>query len=159
MKIDHIIFENLLLFDIKLWVEKGIASLPDSFDRIMKIYELEKGDYENSVLPESVFIRLGWSNISKDTINSFWETFTCALVKLSKENTWTYSNASKGQCTESIYSFNNDFNIMYSAWNPKTKIWGRFLLSKRVFGTKFFLPRNIHKEKAEILLEEFPEFK
>lgn len=159
VKMDHIIFENLLLFDIKLWVEKGIASLPDSFDRIMKRYEFEKGDYENSVLAESAFIRLGWSSISKDIINSFWGTFTYALVKLSEENTWTYSDVSKGQCTDSVYSFDNDFNITYCAWNPKTKIWGEYPLSKKVFGTKYFLHGNIHQEKAQFLLEEFPEFK
>lgn len=133
MKMDYIIFENLLLFDIKLWVEKDIASLPDSFERIMKRYELGKGDYENSILAETAFIRLGWSNISKDIVNSFWGTFTCALVKLSKENTWTYSNVSYGQCTEPVYSFDNDFKIKYWAWISGSKPWRRLPMSKKIW--------------------------
>ncbi|WP_430788359.1 hypothetical protein VBD025_00750 [Virgibacillus flavescens] len=156
---NHIIFKNLLHFDIKLWVEKNIASLPNSFERIMKRYELGKGDYENSILADMVFSRLGWVNVSKDIKNSFWGTFTCALVKLSEENNWTYSSASRNKCTDSMYSFDNDYNIMYCSWNPDTERWGKFPLSKKKFGEKISSSKNIHQEKIPTLLKEFPEFR
>lgn len=158
MNENKIIFENFLLFDMKLWVEKTVAILPNSFHRIMKRYELGSGDYENSILAESAFIRLGWSNNSKDIINSFWGTFTCALVELSKENDWTYSDVSKGKCMDSLYAFDNDFNIMYCTWNPKKNSWGKFVFSKKKFGKKFFVKNNLHREKAEFLLDKYPEF-
>ncbi|MFZ3579518.1 hypothetical protein [Virgibacillus sp. DJP39] len=158
MKEDKVIFEKFLLFDIKLWVEETVASLSNPFHRIIKRYELGTGDYENSILAETAFIRLGWSNNSKDIINSFWGTFTCALVEQSKENSWTYSDVSKGQCTDSLYDFDNDFKITYCAWNPTTKLWGKFVFSKNKFGEKFFAENNLHREKAEFLLDKYPEF-
>jgi len=88
--------EEFFLMDLKKKAEFDISNQSNPFYRLMKRYYLEKGDYERSAISELAFTELGWQNnkndISKDIINSFWTTFTSALVFEAKANDWRAKN-------------------------------------------------------------------
>lgn len=67
---DDILY-NFFITDYKLIDRSNITGCNNSIERMLKRYSLRIGDYENNVLTEALFIRLGWSNRFKDTLLSF----------------------------------------------------------------------------------------
>ena len=65
------------LDDIKLI---DCISGKNAIDRIMRRYDLGRGDYENSKYVREKNQELGWTNYSRDIITPFWKTFCAALV-------------------------------------------------------------------------------
>lgn len=62
--------KKLFLLDIKK-IDDNLQQSENSINKTFQRYESKIGDYENNVLTEAVFIRLGWSNKYKDTIFFF----------------------------------------------------------------------------------------
>lgn len=72
--------KKLFLLDIKK-IDDNLQQSENSINKTLQRYESKIGDYENNVLTEAVFIRLGWSNKYKDTIFSF-RTLFCKIVEI-----------------------------------------------------------------------------
>lgn len=72
--------KKLFLLDIKK-IDDNLQQSENSIYKILQRYGSKIGDYENNVLTEAVFIRLGWSNKYKDTIFSF-RTLFCKIVEI-----------------------------------------------------------------------------
>lgn len=62
--------KELFLLDIKK-IDENLVQSENTIYKTLQRYSCNIGDYENSVLAEAIFIRLGWSNKYKDTIFSF----------------------------------------------------------------------------------------
>lgn len=72
--------KKLFLLDIKK-IDDNLQQSENSIYKTLQRYGSKIGDYENNVLTEAVFIRLGWSNKYKDTIFSF-RTLFCKIVEI-----------------------------------------------------------------------------
>lgn len=72
--------KKLFLLDIKK-IDDNLQQSENSINKTLQRYESKIGDYENNVLTEAVFIRLGWSNKYKDSIFSF-RTLFCKIVEI-----------------------------------------------------------------------------
>lgn len=112
--------KELLLLDIKK-IDENLEQSENSIYKTLKRYSCNIGDYENSVLTEAIFIRLGWSNKYKDTIFSF-RPFFCKIVDVySKNNPPKLNDGSIIQ-----YSFDNNilnYKIGEKTYSYKKEIW------------------------------------
>lgn len=149
--------EEFFLMDLKKKAEFDISNQSNPFYRLMKRYYLEKGDYERSAISELAFTELGWQNnkndISKDIINSFWTTFTSALVFEAKANDWRAKNG------DLFYTFDKINCLLYTVWNPDTKKYGSFNLTKEKYSEIVLDSEKIYKTHAEYILKKYPRFK
>lgn len=105
--------KELFLLDIKK-IDENLVQSENTIYKTLQRYSCNIGDYENSVLAEAIFIRLGWSNKYKDTIFSF-RPFFCKIVEI-------YSNENPPKLKDGSiikYSFNE--NVLKYKINKKEK--------------------------------------
>lgn len=79
--------KKLFFLDHKTIDDLNMSETENSVLQVLKRYSLKTGDYEQNLLTEAIFNRLGWSNKYKDTIFSF-RTIICNIFEVySKKNT------------------------------------------------------------------------
>lgn len=123
--------------------------------RIMKRYELVKGDYEYSEYAAKLFEKLNWESSTKDIITPFWRIFTAALVYYSSklelyEGKWRTDNV------RPTYIFNNNTICYRTEFNKRDGTKG-LPLSKKKIGTKYFEESTVHFEYVNAVALEFSE--
>lgn len=78
----EIFTENLFKMDYKVLHDELTEEIP--IIRLLQRYFLGIGDYENNILSEAIFIRLGWSNKYKDTIINAYFIYLSILSIISR---------------------------------------------------------------------------
>lgn len=78
----EIFTENLFKMDYKVLHDELTEEIP--IIRLLQRYSLGIVDYENNILSEAIFIRLGWSNKYKDTIINAYFIYLSILSIISR---------------------------------------------------------------------------
>ena len=151
--------KNLIQTDLKIFEDFEDERKKSQINRVMAKYDENKGDYENSVITESIFIRLGWSNRYKDTIGTFIQFYSLVAVCMTNKNQWTYDGVICN-CSEPLYKLNNNNNLTYCWWcKDSNRGYKRTPFPKKKIGEKFFIEKNVHSEKTMEIVENFDELK
>lgn len=148
------ITNNLITTDLKIFESWNRCSLKDSFERMMKRYSLKNGDYENSILAEAFFLRLGWNNDYKDQIGTLWSIFQASAAYESLHNNWTYNSISHGICKQFLYTLDKNNSLEYWHWDVNRN-WKKNHVSKTFIGRKFFDKNTIHSKKIEAIIGKY----
>lgn len=129
------------MLDIKK-IDENLEQSENSIYKTLKRYSCNIGDYENSVLTEAIFIRLGWSNKYKDAIFSF-RPFFCNIVEVySNENP---PNLKDGSIIK--YSFRN--NVLIYKIGEKTYSYSKDKLYTRAIDKDQCLHKVLEKIKED----------
>lgn len=104
--------------------------------RIMKRYELVKGDYEYCEYTAKLFDKLNWESRTKDIITPFWRILTAALVYYSSKFE-LYRGKWRTDIVRPTYLFNHKCIYYRTEFNKRDGTVG-LPLSKLKIGTKYF---------------------
>lgn len=112
--------KELFLLDIKK-IDENLVQSENTIYKTLQRYSCNIGDYENSVLAEAIFIRLGWSNKYKDTIFSF-RPFFCKIVEIySNENPPKLKDGSITKLKSDSITSQDEFDAWHHSVSDKIK--------------------------------------
>lgn len=123
--IEQIVLKELL-YDIKQ-KNKKLSDFSDAVERMLKRYEIEDGDYENSEFAKEKYKKLGWENCEAyDIAIPLWSTLTCALAECSSREDDEIKNRDK-----TLYILDENDIIKYYVFNRQEKNYVYEFLAKK----------------------------
>lgn len=155
--IENFFMTDLKIYDSRLNSSTHLAS--SSLDKTMERYQNKIGDYENDILVESVFSRLGWSYKYSDTIWSFLRAWYAVAVYMSNDKKWTYEGVLPN-CNELLYRFDHENHFRYCHWNGlkgKNSGYKSAIFPKNKIGEKYSDKNTIHHKKSRDMVHVYAE--
>lgn len=126
--------DNLANCKMKDKINPDITIRNDSIENMLKRYFSYIGDYENHILTEALFFRLGWSNKYKDTILSFRNILYSTIEYFSNPQNGGEEITYKRQTVQ----FYNKNRLSYTIDGnehcyKKSILWEKYVDSQQIF--------------------------